>query len=167
MKKKFTDKQKRFIEEYMIDLNATQASIRSGYSKKTAEIIGFENLRKPNIATEITKRKAKLSVKTEITTEYVVTSLQKVADRCMQVKPILNKDGSPKKVKDGTGKIMAGHVFDSSGANRSLELLGKHTGAWEKDNLQKSEITVKIEEMRRRGEELAEKARVGIEKDEK
>jgi phage terminase small subunit len=44
-----TEKQKKFCIEYLIDLNATQAAIRAGYSEDTAEIIGFENLRKPNI----------------------------------------------------------------------------------------------------------------------
>lgn len=45
-----TDKQRRFCEEYVVDWNATQAAIRAGYSEKTAEAIGFENLRKPKIA---------------------------------------------------------------------------------------------------------------------
>ena len=46
---KMTNKQRRFCEEYLIDLNATQAAIRSGYSKKTAHKIGTENLQKPVI----------------------------------------------------------------------------------------------------------------------
>lgn len=46
---KMTNKQRRFCEEYLIDLNATQATIRSGYSKKTAHKIGTENLQKPVI----------------------------------------------------------------------------------------------------------------------
>ena len=49
MAKKLTDKQQRFVEEYLIDLNATQAAIRSGYSRKTAHKIGTENLQKPVI----------------------------------------------------------------------------------------------------------------------
>ena len=44
-----TEKQKRFCDEYLIDLNATQAAIRAGYSKRTAAVIGVENLKKPNI----------------------------------------------------------------------------------------------------------------------
>lgn len=47
--KDLTDKQRRFVEEYCVDYNATQAAIRSGYSRKSAEVIGFENLRKPKI----------------------------------------------------------------------------------------------------------------------
>lgn len=46
---KMTNKQRRFCEEYLIDLNATQAAIRSGYSRKTAHKIGTENLQKPVI----------------------------------------------------------------------------------------------------------------------
>ena len=44
-----TPKQQRFVEEYLIDLNATQAAIRAGYSKHTAHSIGHENLSKPEI----------------------------------------------------------------------------------------------------------------------
>lgn len=53
---KMTAKQQRFCDEYLIDLNATQAAIRAGYSKKTASVIGTENLKKPNIAEYIKKR---------------------------------------------------------------------------------------------------------------
>ena len=51
-----TGKQQLFVEEYLIDLNATQAAIRAGYSVNTAEAIGFENLRKPKIAQAIAER---------------------------------------------------------------------------------------------------------------
>ena len=56
--KKLTAKQKRFCDEYLIDLNATQAAIRAGYSKKTAYSIGQENLKKPEISEYIEKRMA-------------------------------------------------------------------------------------------------------------
>ena len=52
-----TPKQKLFAQEYLVDLNATQAAIRAGYSKKTARKIGQENLTKPDIAKEIEKGK--------------------------------------------------------------------------------------------------------------
>ena len=51
-----THKQRLFVNEYLIDFNATQAAIRAGYSEKSAAIIGWENLRKPNIAEEIQRR---------------------------------------------------------------------------------------------------------------
>ena len=56
--KKLTAKQQRFCDEYLIDLNATQAAIRAGYSKKTAGVIATENLQKPNIKEYIEKRMA-------------------------------------------------------------------------------------------------------------
>lgn len=55
---KMTAKQKRFCDEYLIDLNATQAAIRAGYSKKTAQQMGTENLAKPVIKEYIAKRMA-------------------------------------------------------------------------------------------------------------
>jgi len=60
---KLTDKQRRFIEEYLVDCNATQASIRAGYSQATAGAIGFENLRKPEIREAI---KSKLEAYSEL-----------------------------------------------------------------------------------------------------
>ena len=54
--KKLTAKQQRFCDEYLIDLNATQAAIRAGYSKKTAYAIGEENLKKPDLRRYIDKR---------------------------------------------------------------------------------------------------------------
>ena len=56
--KKLTAKQQRFCDEYLIDLNATQAAIRAGYSQKTAYAIGDENLKKPEIKSQIEKRMA-------------------------------------------------------------------------------------------------------------
>lgn len=54
--KKLTAKQKRFCDEYLIDMNITQAAIRAGYSKKTAYAIGQENLKKPTLQNYIDKR---------------------------------------------------------------------------------------------------------------
>lgn len=55
---KMTAKQQRFCDEYLIDLNATQAAIRAGYSEKTARVIAAENLSKPNIKEYIENRMA-------------------------------------------------------------------------------------------------------------
>jgi phage terminase small subunit len=66
-----TAKMKRFCEEYMKDLNATQAAIRSGYSKKTAYSIGQENLKKPEIKTYIDLRLKELSISADETTKLL------------------------------------------------------------------------------------------------
>ena len=74
-----TPKQQRFVEEYLIDLNATQAAIRAGYSEKTAKEIGSENLTKPNIAKAIQEAQESLSNKTQLTVDMVVNGLLKEA----------------------------------------------------------------------------------------
>jgi len=76
-----TAKQERFIQEYMIDLNATQAAIRAGYSPKTAEVIGYENLRKPQLNLAIEKAMKDRANKTGITAEYVLNGIKAIADR--------------------------------------------------------------------------------------
>jgi len=74
-----TPKQQRFVDEYLIDLNATQAAIRAGYSEKTAKEIGSENLTKPNIAKAIQEAQSRLSNKAQVTVEMVVQGLLKEA----------------------------------------------------------------------------------------
>lgn len=73
-----TAKQRRFVEEYLVDLNATQAAIRAGYSKKTARQIGEENLSKPDIAAAVREAQEARSARTEITQDMVLTELAKI-----------------------------------------------------------------------------------------
>ncbi len=74
-----TPKQQRFVEEYLIDLNATQAAIRAGYSEKTAYSVGHENLKKPEIQKAIQEAQEILSNKTQLTVDMVVNGLLKEA----------------------------------------------------------------------------------------
>ena len=77
--RKLTPKQKRFVDEYLIDLNATKAAIRAGYSAKTAASIGEENLRKPEIQGALAERMKARSVRTEVTQDRVIAELAKIA----------------------------------------------------------------------------------------
>lgn len=113
MKRKLTPKQARFVQEYLIDLNATAAAGRAGYSDPN---FGRQLITKPNVSMAIEKAQEKRSKKTEITQEWVLTNLKAIAERCSQAVPVLDREGQP------TGE----YRFDSSGANKALELLGKH-----------------------------------------
>ncbi|WP_198536599.1 terminase small subunit [Paenibacillus sp. DMB5] len=74
-----TAKQKLFATEYLVDLNATQAAIRAGYSAKTAGSVGQENLTKPEIKIAIKKAMDKRSERTEITADMVLQHWREVA----------------------------------------------------------------------------------------
>lgn len=74
-----TPKQREFVEQYLIDLNATQAAIRAGYSVRTADAIGGENLGKPAIQVAIAARRAEMVRATGLTPERVVEDLARVA----------------------------------------------------------------------------------------
>lgn len=103
--KKLTHKQARFIEEYLIDLNATQAAIRAGYSPKTAEKIGHENRRKPEIKKLIDEAMKSRSEKTGRTALDVIEDIQRVTRE-------------------------AWDAGDHKTALKGLELEGKHRGAF-------------------------------------
>lgn len=77
---KLTAKQARFVEEYLADLNATQAAIRAGYSAKTAASVGAENLRKPQIAQAVAQAKAKRSERTKVDADWLLSRLAAEAD---------------------------------------------------------------------------------------
>lgn len=72
-------RQQRFVDEYVIDFNGTQAAIRAGYSRKTASSIATENLRKPAIQAAIRDRMATISARCEVTAARVVRELAVVA----------------------------------------------------------------------------------------
>jgi phage terminase small subunit len=76
-----TPKQERFIQEYLVDGNATQAAVRAGYSEKTAYNIGFENVNKPEIAAAIAKGQAARCERVQVTQDYVITRLMLEAER--------------------------------------------------------------------------------------
>jgi phage terminase small subunit len=118
-----TPKQQRFVEEYLIDLNATQAAIRAGYSEGTARQMGSENLSKPDIADAVAAAALKRAEQTEIDAAYVLRQAVKLHERCMQeVSPVLDRKGQ--QVTDEAGKAL--FEFNALGASKALELVGKH-----------------------------------------
>ncbi len=155
-----TPKQKRFVAEYLLDLNATAAAIRAGYSKKTAEVIGYENLRKPQIEAAINQAIQEREKRTEITQDMVLRETAKLA--FFDIRKIFGKDGKPLNISEldaDTAAALVGldvqDIADNDGDYvgfvkkykmadklKALELLGKHLGTWEpKDDGPKDETT--------------------------
>lgn len=141
---KLTEKQKRFCDEYMVDLNATQACIRSGYSAKTAYQQGSRMLNNANIQSEIAKRMAERSKRTGVSQDRVILELAKIA--FVKMTDIVDSDGRIR--DDATGDDLAcietvkykSSESDTGSSEerevkiasklKALELLGKHLGMW-------------------------------------
>ena len=146
-----TKKQKRFVEEYLIDLNATQAAIRAGYSPDTAKSIGSENLTKPDIQARIAKAMAERSKRTGVNADRVVTELAKIA--FVNASDVIDADTAtlkPDVAPEDTAAIQSVKIktFGEDGLEReikmadklkALELLGKHLGMF-KDKVELSGI---------------------------
>jgi len=133
-KKKLTPKQSLFVKEYLIDLNATQASIRAGYSKKTAKQIGTENLAKPAIAKAIAEGAGKRAERLDIDASWVLERAKLINDRCMQIEPVLDAKGQQAYCKNADGEVVPAFTFDAPGANKSLDTIGKHVDVQAFDN---------------------------------
>lgn len=147
-----TKKQKLFVDEYLIDLNATQAAIRAGYSPATAKDIGCENLAKPNIRAYIDQAMAERSKRTGVNADRVVMELAKIAfinavDVINAEDATLKDDAAPEDTaaiqsvkvktfptKDGEGVEREIKMADKI---KALELLGKHLGMF-KDRVELS-----------------------------
>lgn len=111
---KLTERQKRFVDEYLVSLNATDAARKAGYSVKNADRIGPELLGKPWVYAAIQAKIKERRERTEITQDYVLKQLKEIADM-----PAADYSESWLKYAN---KI------------RALELLGKHVGAFERQD---------------------------------
>lgn len=135
-----TKKQKLFVEEYLLDLNATQAAIRAGYSPETAGAIGAENLKKPQIQNAIARAMAERSRRTGVNAERVVLELAKIAfanaGDLIDAQDATVRDGASRedlaaiqsiKVKD-MGDMGIEREVRLADKLKALELLGRHLG---------------------------------------
>ena len=110
-----TAKQDRFCEEYLLDLNATQAAIRAGYSQRSAASIGDENLDKPQIRKHICRLRISRSRRTWVRADRVIKELEKIG--------------------------FAGDSVKTSDRIKALGMLGKHMGLFEKHTSQPPGLT--------------------------
>ncbi len=144
MARKMTDKQKKFVEEYLIDLNATQSAIRAGYSPKTANEQGARLLANVSIQEAISKAMAERSRRTGINQDRIVQELARIA--FVKITDVVDPDGeiNTNASDDDLACIESYKVEDSDSVNgssskrevklaskiKALELLGKHVGMW-------------------------------------
>jgi phage terminase small subunit len=138
-----TAKQKAFVNEYLVDLNATQAAIRAKYSVKTACKIGSENLQKPDIQTAIAEIRAQLTESTAITPEKVLREMGRLA--FSDLRNVLDEDGNlknPKNWDDDAAAAISSLELTGQGAekvskikawdkNSALEKIAKHLGMFQ------------------------------------
>lgn len=126
MEKKLTPKQQLFVDYYLIDLNATEAAKKAGYSAKTAYSIGEENLRKPEIAAAVQKAMDERAERVKVDADYVLNTIVDTIERCKQAKPVLDKKGEHVLVETPDGGEALAYTFDAGAVLRGAELLGKH-----------------------------------------
>lgn len=141
---KLTEKQQRFVDEYLIDLNATQAAIRAGYSAKTADVQGSRMLGNVKVQQAISEAMAERSKRTGINQDRGVLELAKIAlvkitdvvDSKGRIKDTATEDDLAciesikyKESESDTGSSVEREVKIASKL-KALELLGKHLGMW-------------------------------------
>lgn len=95
MEKKLNPKQARFVAEYLIDMNATQAAIRAGYSKRTAKAQGSRLLTNADVAAAVQARQGRLAEKLEVTQERVIAELAKIGFANMADYMTVDSRGDP------------------------------------------------------------------------
>ena len=150
---KLTARQERFVREYMVDLNGTQAAIRAGYSPGSAKVTASRMLTQANVAAELSRLSQERLEVVEVNAEWVLRRLVQLAD--VDIGDVFRADGSLKAVVDMSegakrliagievtentlGRVVTGYTRKVKLSDRLkvLELIGRHVtiGAWQ-DNV--------------------------------
>lgn len=154
--KALNPKQQQFVVEYLVDLNATQAAIRAGYSPKTAGVQGFDLLKKPEIAAAIETLRNEHAKNTGLTVERVLLEAMRLA--FFDIRKLTDAEGNPipiNQLDDDTAAAIQGlelatervrgddegvetvvRKYKVADKNSALERLFKHLGLFAKDNAQ-------------------------------
>ena len=123
-RKELSPRQMRFASEYLIDCNATQAAIRAGYSEKGASVQGTRLLANANVRAKIDRLQELKENRVEVTQDWIVEQLVEVHGESM--------------------KRSAHGAFHPGAANKSLELLGKHTGMFREERQGTGDVNIQI-----------------------
>ncbi len=117
----------KFADKYFETDNALESAIYAGYSPKTAKEQGYKIKERDDVKQYLAEQREKYAKKAGIDKEWIIERFKNISDRCVQAEEVLDKNGNP------TGE----YRFDSAGANKATEMLGKIIGSFEKDNEQK------------------------------
>jgi|WetSurMetagenome_2_1015567.scaffolds.fasta_scaffold46588_2 phage terminase small subunit len=158
---KLTPKQSKFVLEYLIDLNATQAAIRAGYSEKTAYSMGFQNLRKLEIQKALEVHQKEIAERAGVTIDDLIRAYKQIAfvdlAQCYDENGFLkNIHEIPESARAALAGIEIDEIYEGRGEDRvqigctkkvklwdklkALDALGRHLGFFNADTSQKPEI---------------------------
>lgn len=122
-----TDKKERFCREYVIDYNQTKAAIRAGYAEKSAAKKGCSLMKEPEVVAYIRQLQKEQAERLMLTSDRVLIELMDVYQKCMQAVPVEEWDYDLHTMRE-TGE----YQFDSKGATKALEMIGKHLGMFDR-----------------------------------
>lgn len=121
-----TPKQERFCQEYIVDYNGAQAAVRAGYAANSARKTASRLLTNADILARVRELQREQTARLALTQDYVLQQLVDTYRCCREPEPVLVYD------PDAGGMVESGkYQFDSKGALRALELIGKHLGMYQ------------------------------------
>ena len=120
-------KEERFCLEYSCDYNQTQAAIRAGYAEKNAAKQGCLLMKKPAVVAHIRQLQKEQAERLMITSDRIMLELMDVYQKCMQAVPVEEWNYSEHRMEP-TGE----YQFDSKGATKALEMMGRHLGMFDR-----------------------------------
>lgn len=124
-----TRKELAFCEEYVKDYNGTKAAIRAGYKESNAASQASRLLKKPEILEQIKNNQKDLVKKSCLSEEKIIKKLEDILDHCVSAVPVMEWNYEEHEYVP-TGE----YQFDSKGALKAIELLGKHLGMFDKND---------------------------------
>lgn len=146
-----TPKQQAFVREYLVDLNATQAAIRAGYSERSAAEQGAQLLVVPKVLAAVEAGKLARQERVEVKADYVLRTIIETVERCRQAEPVRDRKGKRVYTETPDGQLVPAFMFDSKGVLKGCELLGRHLSLFnDKLDLTVNDTAQRILEARKR-----------------
>ena len=133
--KSLPPKYKIFADGLIEHGNGRKAAIDAGYAEKSASVAASRVKKNGKIEAYLAQVNAISSERAGVTQEYVISNLKEMVERCMQKAKVLDKKGEQIWIETPQGDIVPAYTFNSAGAAKGLELLGKHLGTFDKDKV--------------------------------
>lgn len=144
-----TEKQQLFADQFLIDRNATQAALRSGYAVSSSRLVGHKLLNNIEVRAYIDEKLGEISSFAFVSVEWALNRYKDISDRAMQAEPVMA-------FIDGEWIETGEYKFDGMTAKAATDSIVKILGGFEKDNAQSANIILTHKEHKRIVEDYSE-----------
>lgn len=141
---RLTEREMRFVEEYLLDLEPRKAARRAGVPTRKVAEVSRRYMDKPEIRLAIERKMDERFRRNDISEDWIIAVLKETVDRCRQAEQVRDRYGNPILVRTPHGTLRATFEFNARGVYQGLELLGRHRGMFADEKKSSMDVTVRV-----------------------